>query len=184
MLASRTRVRLCRRGRRARGQSIGTRLREPLEALAVHPVRTTACLPPGKRGANSRTRRGVRRVRSAKELQHVMRLPARVRTWGKRGHGLLEDRVVVLGRFEVDDVLCGIDEVTEQRQLFREPPAVGRLVDPLERLGEERIETRRDSIICAGRGASLELVAAGVAVDYTEPAWTSSFNARPPSTRC
>ena len=114
----------------------------------------------------------------------MMRLAARMRTWGKRGYGLLEDWVVVLGSLEVNDVLCGIDEVTEQWQLFREPPAVGRLVDPLERLGEERIETRRDSIICAGRGASLELVAAGVAVDYTEPAWTSSFNARPPSTRC
>jgi hypothetical protein len=27
----------------------------------------------------------------------VMRLPARMRTWGKRGYGLLEDWVVVLG---------------------------------------------------------------------------------------
>ena len=49
----------------------------------------------------------------------MVRLPARVRTGLKHGHGPLEDRVVVLGRFEVDDVLCGIDEVTEQRQLFR-----------------------------------------------------------------
>ncbi len=114
----------------------------------------------------------------------MVRLPARMRTGLKHGHGPLEDRVVVLGRFEVDDVLRGIDEVSEQRQLFREPPPVGRLVDPLECLGEERIETRRDSLVGAGRGASLELVAAGVAVDYTEPAWTSSFNARPPSTRC
>ena len=83
----------------------------------------------------------------------MVRLPARMRTWGKRGYGPLEDRVVVLGCLEVDDVLCGIDEVSEERQLFREPPAVGRLVDPLERLGEERLEARRDSIICVGRGA-------------------------------
>ena len=69
----------------------------------------------------------------------MVRLPARMRTWGKRGYGPLEDRVVVLGCLEVDDVLCGIDEVSEERQLFREPPAVGRLVDPLERLGEERL---------------------------------------------
>ena len=67
----------------------------------------------------------------------MVRLPARMRTGRKGGHGLLEDRVIVLGRLEVDDVPRGIDEVTEQRQLFREPPAVGRLVDPLERLGEE-----------------------------------------------
>ena len=71
----------------------------------------------------------------------MVRLPARMRTGLKHGHGPLEDRVVVLGRFEVDDVLCGIDEVTEQRQLFREPPAVGRLVDPLERLREERLRS-------------------------------------------
>ena len=109
----------------------------------------------------------------------MMRLPARMRTRLKHGHGPLEDRVVVLGSLEVDDVLRGIDEVTEQWQRFREPPAIGRLVDPLERFGEERIETRRDSLVGAGRGASLELVAAGVAVDYTEPAWTSNFNARP-----
>ena len=80
----------------------------------------------------------------------MVRLPARMRTGLKHGHGPLEDRVVVLGRLEVDDVPRGIDKVTEQRQLFREPPAIGRLVDPLERFGEERIETRRDSIICAG----------------------------------
>ena len=109
----------------------------------------------------------------------MVRLPARVRTGLKHGHGPLEDRVIVLGRLEVDDVLRGIDEVTEQRQLFREPPAVGRLVDPLERFGEERLETRRDGLVGAGRGASLELVAAGVAVDYTEPVWRSNFNARP-----
>ena len=30
----------------------------------------------------------------------MVRLPARMRTWGKRGYGLLEDRVVVLGRFD------------------------------------------------------------------------------------
>ena len=48
----------------------------------------------------------------------MVRLPARMRTGLKRGHGLLEDWVVVLGRFEVNDVLCGIDEVTEQRQLL------------------------------------------------------------------
>ena len=50
----------------------------------------------------------------------MVRLPARVRTWGKHGHGPLEDRVVVLGRFEVNDIPRGIDKVTEQRQLFRE----------------------------------------------------------------
>ena len=92
------------------------------------------------KGKTSRIR-GVRRLRSTKEPQLVVRLPARMRTWGKRGHGPLEDRVVVLGRFEVDDVLCGIDEVSEERQLFREPPAVGRLVDPLERLREERLRS-------------------------------------------
>ena len=48
-----------------------------------------------------------------------MRLPARVRTGLKRGHGLLEDGVIVLGSLEVDDVLRGIDEVTEQWQRFR-----------------------------------------------------------------
>ena len=69
----------------------------------------------------------------------MVRLPARMRTGLKHGHCPLEDRVVVLGRLEVNDVLCGIDEVSEQRQLFREPPAVGRLVDPLERFGEERL---------------------------------------------
>ena len=45
----------------------------------------------------------------------MVRLPARMRTWGKRGYGPLEDRVVVLGCLEVDDVLCGIDEVSEKR---------------------------------------------------------------------
>ena len=40
-----------------------------------------------------------------------MRLPARVRTGLKRGHGLLEDWVVVLGSLEVNDVLRGIDVV-------------------------------------------------------------------------
>ena len=79
----------------------------------------------------------------------MVRLPARMRTGLKHGHGPLEDRVIVLGRLEVDDVLRGIDEVTEQWQLFREPPAVGCLVDPLERLGEERLETRRDSLVGA-----------------------------------
>ena len=49
--------------------------------------------------------RGVRRLRSTKEPQLVVRLPARVRTGSKGGHGLLEDRVVVLGSLEVDDVL-------------------------------------------------------------------------------
>ena len=57
----------------------------------------------------------------------MVRLPARMRTGLKHGHGPLEDRVVVLGRLEVDDIPRGIDKVTEQRQLFREPPAVGRL---------------------------------------------------------
>ena len=71
----------------------------------------------------------------------MVRLPARMRTGRKGGHGLLEDRVIVHGRFEVNDVLCGIDEVSEERQLFREPPAVGRLVDPLERLREERLRS-------------------------------------------
>ena len=96
------------------------------------------------KGKTSRIR-GVRRLRSTKEPQLVVRLPARMRTGRKGGHGPLEDRVIVLGRFEVDDVLRGIDKVTEERQLFRESPAIGRLVDPLERLGEERIEARRDS---------------------------------------
>ena len=54
----------------------------------------------------------------------MVRLPARMRTGLKRGHGLLEDRVVVLGESEVNDVLRGIDEVTEQRQLSAEPPAI------------------------------------------------------------
>ena len=94
----------------------------------------------------------------------MVRLPARMRTGLKRRHGLLEDRVIVLGRLEVDDIPRSIDKVTEQRQLFREPPAVGRLVDPRKCFGEERLETRRDSLVGNGRGASLELVAAGVAV--------------------
>ena len=81
----------------------------------------------------------------------MVRLPARMRTGRKGGHGPLEDRIVVLGRFEVDDVPRGIDKVTEQWQLFREPPAVGRLVDPLERFGEERIEARRDSLSTLSR---------------------------------
>ena len=38
----------------------------------------------------------------------MVRLPARMRTGRKGGHGPLEDRVVVLGRLEVDDVLRGI----------------------------------------------------------------------------
>ena len=100
------------------------------------------------KGKTSRIR-GVRRLRSTKEPQLVVRLPARMRTWGKRGYGPLEDRVVVLGCLEVDDVLCGIDEVSEERQLFREPPAVGRLVDPRKCFGEERLETRRDSLVGA-----------------------------------
>ena len=33
----------------------------------------------------------------------MVRLPARMRTWGKRGHGLLEDRVVVLGSARYGD---------------------------------------------------------------------------------
>ena len=131
------------------------------------------------KGKTSRIR-GVRRLRSTKEPQLVVRLPARMRTWGKRGYGPLEDRVVVLGRLGVDDVLCGIDEVSEERQLFREPPAIGRLVDPLERLGEERLEARRDSIICVGRGAPLKLVAAGVAVDYARSPFARRSMARFP----
>ena len=92
------------------------------------------------KGKTSRIR-GVRRLRSTKEPQLVVRLPARVRTGLKHGHGPLEDRIIVLGRLEVDDIPRGIDEVTEQRQLFREPPAVGRLVDPRKCFGEERLET-------------------------------------------
>ena len=79
----------------------------------------------------------------------MVRLPARMRTGLKHGHGPLEDRIVVLGRLEVDDIPRGIDKVTEQRQLFREPPAVGRLVDPRKCFGEERLETRRDSLVGA-----------------------------------
>ena len=68
----------------------------------------------------------------------MVRLPARMRTGLKHGHGPLEDRIIVLGRLEVDDIPRGIDKVTEQRQLFREPPAVGRLVDPPSRICREQ----------------------------------------------
>ena len=72
------------------------------EALAFHPVCTTACPLKGKHVATSLFL-GVRRLRSTKEPQLVVRLPARMRTGLKHGHGPLEDRVVVLGRFEVDE---------------------------------------------------------------------------------
>ena len=62
------------------------------------------------KGKTSRIR-GVRRLRSTKEPQLVVRLPARVRTGLKHGHGPLEDRIIVLGRLEVDDIPRGIDKV-------------------------------------------------------------------------
>ena len=49
----------------------------------------------------------------------MVRLPARMRTGRKGGHGLLEDRVIILGRLEVNDIPRGIDEVTEQRHICR-----------------------------------------------------------------
>ena len=85
-------------------------VRESLEGLAFHPVCTTACTLKGKHVATSLFR-GVRRVRSTKEPQLVVRLPARMRTGLKHGHGPLEDRIIVLGRLEVDDIPRGIDKV-------------------------------------------------------------------------
>ena len=113
VLASRTHGGVRRRGRRSRGQCarVGTlqvsSVRESLEGLAFHPVCTTACPLKGKHVATPLIR-GVRRLRSAKEPQLMVRLPARMRTGLKHGHGPLEDRVVVLGRFEVNDVPRGI----------------------------------------------------------------------------
>ena len=110
VLASRTHGGVRRRGRRSGGQCtrVGTlqvpSVRESLEGLALHPVCTTACPLKGKHVATSLFR-GVRRLRSTKEPQLVVCLPARMRTGLKRGYGLLEDWVIVLGRLEVDDVV-------------------------------------------------------------------------------
>ena len=57
-----------------------------------------------------------------------MRLPARMRTWGKRGYGLLEDWVVVLGSLEVKAYLSLLEISARDVDSARSPQYYGGFV--------------------------------------------------------